>query len=50
MNLTQDPNLHELSNRLLNTKETFIFTYRGGEPEDIINFLIKNNMPMRFSI
>ena len=48
MNLTQDPNLHELSNRLLNTKETFIFTYRGGEPEDIINFLIKNNMPMNF--
>jgi superfamily I DNA/RNA helicase len=48
MNLTQDPNLHELSNRLLNTKETFIFTYRGGEPEDIINFLIKNNMPMDF--
>ena len=48
MNLSQDPSLHELSNRLLNTKETFIFTYRGGEPEDIINFLIKNNMPMKF--
>tara|TARA_R110002049_G_scaffold122084_2_gene276930 strand:- start:212 stop:1870 length:1659 start_codon:yes stop_codon:yes gene_type:complete len=48
MSLTQDPNLHELSNRLLNTDETFIFTYRGGEPENIINFLIKNNMPMKF--
>jgi len=48
MSLTQDPNLHELSNRLLNTKETFIFTYRGGEPENLIDFLIKNNMPMGF--
>ena len=48
MNLKQDPNLHELSNRLLNTEETFIFTYRGGEPEEIIDFLIKNNMPMKF--
>ena len=28
-NLTQDPFASELKNRILNTKEQFVFTYRG---------------------
>jgi superfamily I DNA/RNA helicase len=48
MNLSQDPNLHILIDKLINTQETFIFTYRSGEPEDIINFIIKLNLPIKF--
>jgi len=47
MNLTQDPNLHILIDKLINTKETFIFTYRSGEPRDILDFLRKLNLPIK---
>ena len=48
MNLNQDPNLHVLIDKLTNTKETFIFTHRSGEPESMLNFLIKLNLPVNF--
>ena len=48
MNLSQDPDLHILIDKLINTKETFIFTYRSGEPRDILDFLIKLNLPIKF--
>jgi len=47
MNLSQDPNLHLLIDKLINTKETFIFTHRSGEPSDILDFLIKLNLPIK---
>ena len=46
MNLTQDPNLHILIDKLINTEETFIFTYRSGEPLDTLDFLKKLNLPI----
>jgi CRISPR/Cas system-associated protein Cas5 (RAMP superfamily) len=46
MNLTQDPNLHILIDKLLNTEETFIFTHRAGEPIDVLDFLKKLNLPI----
>ena len=48
MNLSQDPNLHLLIDKLINTKETFIFTHRSGEPEEMLNFIIKLNLPVKF--
>ena len=47
MNLTQDPNLHILIDKLLNTEETFIFTHRAGEPIDVLDFLKKLNLPIK---
>jgi len=47
MNLKQDPDLHILIDKLINTKETFIFTHRSGEPTDILDFLIKLNLPIK---
>jgi superfamily I DNA/RNA helicase len=47
MNLSQDPNLYILIDRLINTKETFIFTHRSGEPLDMLDFLIKLNLPIK---
>ena len=47
MNLSHDPNLHILIDKLINTKETFIFTHRSGEPLDILDFLIKLNLPIK---
>ena len=47
MNLSQDPDLHILIDKLINTKETFIFTYRSGEPRDILDFLRKLNLPIK---
>ena len=47
INLKQDPNLHILIDKLINTKETFIFTHRSGEPLDILDFLIKLNLPIK---
>ena len=47
MNLSQDPNLHLLIDKLINTKETFIFTHRSGEPLDMLDFLIKLNLPIK---
>jgi len=47
MNLNQDPNLHILIDKLTNTEETFIFTHRSGEPLDILDFLVKLNLPIK---
>ena len=47
MNLSQDPDLHILIDKLINTKETFIFTHRAGEPIDMLDFLIKLNLPIK---
>ena len=45
--LTQDPFASELRNRIINTKENFIFTYRGGEPREMINYLMEVGMPVK---
>ena len=45
--LTQDPFASELRNRIVNTNEDFIFTYRGGEPREIINYLMLIGMPVK---
>ena len=45
--LTQDPFASELKNRIINTNENFIFTYRGGEPREIINYLMLIGMPVK---
>tara|TARA_R110002012_G_scaffold30571_2_gene92448 strand:+ start:2633 stop:4273 length:1641 start_codon:yes stop_codon:yes gene_type:complete len=47
MNLNQDPDLHILIDKLINTKETFIFTHRAGEPSSMLDFLIKLNLPIK---
>ena len=47
MNLNQDPDLHILIDKLINTKETFIFTHRAGEPSNILDFLIKLDLPIK---
>ena len=47
--LTQDPFASELKNRILNTKESFIFTFRGGDPTQIINYLTSIGMPMKIA-
>ena len=47
--LAQDPFASELKNRILNTKESFIFTFRGGDPTQIINYLIGIGMPMKIA-
>ena len=44
--LTQDPFASELKNRIQNTTEDFIFTYRGGEPGEMINYLMEIGMPV----
>ena len=38
---------HELKNRILNTDENFIFTYRGGEPRDMINYIMQIGIPVK---
>ena len=45
--LTQDPFASELKNRIQNTTEDFIFTYRGGEPREIIDYLMLIGMPVK---
>ena len=45
--LTQDPFALELKNRVLNTKENFIFTYRGNEPSIMISYLKEIGMPIK---
>ena len=47
--LAQDPFASELKNRILNTNESFIFTFRGGDPTQIINYLISIGMPMKIA-
>ena len=44
--LTQDPFASELKNRIQNTTEDFIFTYRGLEPREMIHYLIEIGMPI----
>lgn len=44
--LTQDPFASELKNRIQNTTEDFIFTYRGGEPREMIHYLMEIGMPI----
>ena len=44
--LTQDPFAFELKNRIQNTTENFIFTYRGGEPREMINYLMEIGIPI----
>ena len=46
-NLTQDPFAPDLINRILNTKEQFVFTYRGNEPKIMIDYLVELGMPMK---
>ena len=45
--LKQDPFALELENRILNTKENFIFTYRGNEPSTMISYLKEIGMPIK---
>ena len=45
--LTQDPFASELKNRILNTDENFIFTYRGGEPRDMISYIMQIGIPVK---
>ena len=47
--LAQDPFASELKNRILNTNESFIFTFRGGDPNQIINYLMSIGMPMKIA-
>ena len=43
--LSNDIMAHKLREKLLNTQEDFIFTYRGNEPKEILNYLIAIGMP-----
>jgi len=43
--LSNDLMAHKLREKLLNTQEDFIFTYRGNEPKEILNYLIAIGMP-----
>ena len=45
--LEQDENAAELRRRILETKEKFIFTYRGNDPIHTIKYLININVPFQ---
>ena len=45
--LAQDPFASELRNRILNTSENFVFTYRGNEPTNMISYLKELGMPIK---
>ena len=45
--LAQDPFASELRNRILNTSEDFVFTYRGNEPTNMISYLKELGMPIK---
>jgi len=45
MNLEQDPNLAELTRRIKETNESFVFTCRGNEPRETIKYLMKLGVP-----
>ena len=47
MNLEQDPNLAELTRRIKETNESFVFTCRGNEPRETINYLMKLGVPFK---
>ena len=46
-NLEQDPLADELENKLINTKQDFVFTYRGNEPREMILYLMKVGIPVQ---
>ena len=47
MNLEQDPDLAELTRRIKETVETFLFTCRGNEPRETIRYLTKLGVPFK---
>ena len=47
MNLEQDPNLAELTRRITQTDESFVFTCRGNEPKETIKYLMKLGVPFK---
>ena len=47
MNLEQDPNLAELTRRIKETNESFVFTCRGNEPRETIKYLMKLGVPFK---
>ena len=47
MSLEQDPNLAELTRRIKETNESFVFTCRGNEPRETINYLMKLGVPFK---
>ena len=47
MNLEQDPNLAELTRRIKETNESFVFTCRGNEPRETIKYLLKLGVPFK---
>ena len=47
MNLEQDPDLAELTRRIKETTETFLFTCRGNEPRETIRYLTKLGVPFK---
>ena len=49
MSLEQDPNLAELTKRIKQTNESFVFTCRGNEPRETIKYLMKLGMPFKLA-
>ena len=49
MSLEQDPNLAELTRRIKETNESFVFTCRGNEPRETIRYLKKLGVPFRLA-
>ena len=49
MSLEQDPNLAELTRRIKETNESFVFTCRGNEPRETIKYLKKLGVPFRLA-
>lgn len=47
MSLEQDPNLAELTKRITQTNESFVFTRRGNEPKETIKYLMKLGVPFK---
>ena len=47
MSLEQDPNLAELTKRITQTNESFVFTCRGNEPKETIRYLMKLGVPFK---
>ena len=47
MSLEQDPNLAELTRRIKETNESFVFTCRGNEPRETIKYLLKLGVPFK---
>ena len=43
--LHSNDNVQRLEEEILLGKENFIFTYRGGEPKEMLRFLLKVGVP-----